>query len=235
MRRTRAFFSARICRSGQHCASYAPLLCACKLIAVAAARSSPPSMSQGDIEQQAGAEQQPEPALPSAEQAAPAGPDPKDLSHDEGDADGAAAAPAGSPRGAAAPAAAPAFDAPFAFPVAPLLWYQDALLLLLLGGALGAFAYSYLKAITEVTDLWLAADGTGYPAPPALGFGGGRPWWIGLCGGAGLAVGLAKAALRLDAAPSFIDELRSMHTHLGSSLKVAAVALLGLLGGAPMG
>ena len=190
-------------------------------------------MSEEDLEQQAPSAGLP-PAEPSALQPpAAAEPGPNDLSQDDDDA-AAAAGPADSADDDAA-AAGPAFDPPFALPSPPFTWYQDALLLLLLGGAMGAFAYGYLKAITEVTDLWMGANGTGYPAPAALGFGAGRPWWVGLCGGAGLAVGLAKAALRLDTAPTFIDELRTMHTHVGLSLKVAGVALLGLMGGMPMG
>lgn len=193
-------------------------------------------MSEEDLEQQAPSAGLP-PAEPSALQpAAAAGTGSKDVSQDDDDA-AATAGPADSGDAAAddAAAAGPAFDPPFALPSPPFMWYQDALLLLLLGGAMGAFAYGYLKAITEVTDAWMGADGTGYPAPAALGFGAGRPWWVGLCGGAGLAVGLAKAALRLDTAPTFIDELRTMHTHVVPSLKVAGVALLGLMGGMPMG
>lgn len=196
------------------------------------------SMSEGDLEQQA-APPGPQPAELSALQPdAAARPSAKDLSHDDEDA----AEAAGLERAGSADGdddgdadGGPPFDPSFAWPSPPFAWYQDALLLLVLGGAMGAFAYGYLKAITEVTGLWMGADGTGYPAPTAFHFGGGRPWWIGLCGGTGLAVGLAKAALRLDKAPTFIDELRSMHTHLGTSLKVAAVALLGLMGGMPMG
>ena len=44
-----------------------------------------------------------------------------------------------------------------------------------------------------------------------------------------------QAALRLDAAPSFIDELRTLHSSEATSLKVALVAMLGLMGGAAMG
>lgn len=195
-------------------------------------------MSEGDLEQQA-TPPGPHAAEPSALQPAEAaGPTSKDVSHDEDDAAAATERADSADEDAAAADdddGGPPFDPPFAWPAPPFSWYQDALLLVLLGGAMGAFAYGYLKAITQVTDLWMGADGTGYPAPASFGFGGGRAWWIGLCAGTGLAVGVAKAALRLDTAPTFIDELRTMHTHPALSLKVASVALLGLMGGMPMG
>lgn len=91
-------------------------------------------------------------------------------------------------------------------------------------------SYGFLKAITEVTQLWMSADGNAaYPAASTLGFGAGRAWWVGLCAGGGLVVGLAKAALRLDAAPSFITELRGMHTDPVQGAKVALCTLLSML------
>ena len=54
----------------------------------------------------------------------------------------------------------------------------------------------YLKAITVVNNLWMSTDGNAaFPAASTLGFGRGRAWWIGLCGGAGAVVGLTKALL----------------------------------------
>jgi H+/Cl- antiporter ClcA len=102
---------------------------------------------------------------------------------------------------------------------------------------MGALGYAYLKAISETTDAWIRAGaGQGYPSDPAtLQFGAGSPWWVGLCGGAGVAVGLARAALRLERAPTFIEELRTMHSDVPVGLKAGAVTLLGLLGGVPMG
>lgn len=97
-------------------------------------------------------------------------------------------------------------------------------------------SYGYLKAITAVTDAWLQADGNGaYPAGATLRFGAGRAWWVGLCAGGGLAVGLANVAMRLDGAPSFIQELRSMSSEPVRGLKVGLATLLTLMAGAPMG
>lgn len=102
-------------------------------------------------------------------------------------------------------AAGPAFDLPFARLRPPFTFYQDALMLTLLGAALGAFGYAYLQSITQSNDAWLRADGrAAYPQPSTLGWGSGRPWYVGLCAGTGLAVGLTKVVLRLDRAPSFI-------------------------------
>lgn len=130
----------------------------------------------------------------------------------------------------------PPFDPPFATLVPPFTFWQDAVLLALLGAALGAFGWGYLKAASEATDLWLSADGnSAFPDPASLQFGAGRAWWVGICGGAGLAVGLAKVALGLDAVPSFVTELRTMHVDLVPAAKTAVVTLLGLLGGVPMG
>lgn len=149
---------------------------------------------------------------------------------DDGPAHTTAEAPVHSP-------GEPAFDPPFARPRPPFIFLQDALILIVGGGALGALGYGYLQAITEATSAWMQADGnSGYPSDPStLGFGAGRPWWVGIMAAAGLAVGLSKALLRLDTAPTFIDELRSMHADPVASLKVGAVALLGLIGGVPMG
>ena len=170
-------------------------------------------------------------------------------------------------------AQAPVFDPPFARPAPPFAFWQDALVLLLLGGALGATAYAYLKAITEATTGWLAADGRGgYPDDPAtLAFGSGRcvepaaggpallleqagrrsarsipgpstlsrrAWWVGVTAGAGLAVGLVKAALGLGRPPSFITELQELPSDPAAgvlSLKVTCACLIGLVGGMPMG
>lgn len=56
-----------------------------------------------------------------------------------------------------------------------------------------------------------------------------------LGGGTGLAVGVTKVLLGLDQLPSFIDELHDMHVEPGSGAKIGLVALLGLMGGIPMG
>lgn len=85
-------------------------------------------------------------------------------------------------------------------------------------------AARYLKAVTEVSELLLQADGNpGFPADPAASqFGAGRAWWVGAGAGVGLAVGLSKAALRLDTAPTFIHELQEMHVDPIEGLKVGA-------------
>ncbi|KAL4442517.1 hypothetical protein ABPG77_005101 [Micractinium sp. CCAP 211/92] len=128
------------------------------------------------------------------------------------------------------------FDAPFAPLRSPFDFWQDGVLLCLLGGALGAFGYAYLTAFTKVTSAWLRADGNGsYPDAASLQFGAGRAWWAGLTAGAGLVVGLAKAILNLDEVPTFIAELRSMHVEPLKGAATSAVALLGFLGGVPMG
>ena len=59
------------------------------------------------------------------------------------------------------------------------------------------------------------------PTLLTLQFGAGKAWWIGMGAGTGLAVGLTKAVLRVDTAPSFIDELRVMHVEPWSGLKVS--------------
>lgn len=61
--------------------------------------------------------------------------------------------------------------------------------------------YAYLTAFSKVTRAWLRADGNAdFPDAATLQFGAGRAWWAGLAAGAGLVVGLAKAALGLDEA-----------------------------------
>ena len=87
-----------------------------------------------------------------------------------------------------------------------------------------------------MTQQWLQAGrDVAFNTPPALQFGAGSGWWVALTCGAGLAVGLAKAAMGVDEFPSFIDELRAMEVHPLMSAKIAVCALLGLLGGLPMG
>ncbi|KAI3437816.1 hypothetical protein D9Q98_000263 [Chlorella vulgaris] len=135
------------------------------------------------------------------------------------------------------PAGQPApFDPPFAPLRMPLTFWQDAVLLSVLGGALGALGYGFLQAIAQFTDLWLQAGGrASYPSAATLGFGSGEPWWIGVTAGAGLAVGLARAMFHLETAPTFIEELREMHCDPVTGLKTGVVTLLSLMGGVPMG
>lgn len=131
-------------------------------------------------------------AVPPAAGAASAAADGKSTSEDD-HPDGALSDGPGEPASGGGGGPGSAFDPAFARLRPPFAFWQDALLLLLLGGAMGAFAYGYLKAISEVTDLWLSADGrAGYPSPATLGFGTGRPWYVGLCAGTGLIVGVAK-------------------------------------------
>lgn len=80
-----------------------------------------------------------------------------------------------------------------------------------------------------------AAEAHPTAVPHRTQFGAGRWWWILVGLATGLAVGLTKCALRLDSFPTFIQELRSMHVEPLSGLKTGLVALLGLLGGLPMG
>ena len=130
------------------------------------------------------------------------------------------------------------FDAPFAPLSPPFVFWLDSVLIVLLGGFLGALGYGYLQAITEATtDGWISADGNaGYPSDPAsLRFGAGRAWWVGLCAGAGLVIGLTRTALDLETAPSFITELRELHVDPWLGLRSATVTLMSLVAGAPMG
>ncbi|EFN55978.1 hypothetical protein CHLNCDRAFT_145325 [Chlorella variabilis] len=132
---------------------------------------------------------------------------------------------------------APLFDPPFAPLKAPYVFWQDVALLSLTGGFMGVFGYSFLKAISEGTDAWMRADGnSGYPDDPSsLHFGAGRWWWILMVAGMGLAVGLVRAVVRLETAPSFIQELRSMHVDPKVAAKSTVITLISLLGAVPMG
>ena len=115
-------------------------------------------------------------------------------------------------------------------------FWLDVLVLLLLGGFLGCVGYAFLKAVSSFTTLWLSADGNAaFPAASTLRFGAGRAWWIALCGGGGMAVGLGKAVLGVDGTPGFVAELRTMECELALGLKTGVLALLSLMGGAPLG
>jgi hypothetical protein len=129
------------------------------------------------------------------------------------------------------------FDPPFAPLRPPLLFWQDGVLTLLMGALMGALGYAYLKAISAATDGWMAADGRGgYPGEPGLlRFGTGRAWWVGLGAATGLAVGLFRAAVKLEKAPTFITELREMHVEPWLGLRSATVTLMSLVGGMPLG
>lgn len=60
-----------------------------------------------------------------------------------------------------------AMEPPFAKLMAPFVFWQDLLLLIVLGGVIGCFGYGYLKAMDEVTNLWLTADGnSAFPDDP---------------------------------------------------------------------
>ena len=69
-----------------------------------------------------------------------------------------------------------------------------------------------MKVITEFPKLWTTTYGvTDFPSPSSLQFVAGRPWWIGVGSACGLVVSVTKIVLRLDAVPSFIDEIKAQH------------------------
>lgn len=129
-------------------------------------------------------------------------------------------------------------EPPFACPGPQWDFWVEALLIIILGCALGCFAVGYVKAIQTVPALWYNASFVNQTFPgntSTLYYVKGQPWWIAIGVCCGVVSGIIRLVLDVDELPSFITELRERHSVPRQSIALLLLGLTAQFAGAPVG
>mmetsp|Transcript_43779 Transcript_43779/g.93721 ORF Transcript_43779/g.93721 Transcript_43779/m.93721 type:complete len:508 (+) Transcript_43779:125-1648(+) len=113
----------------------------------------------------------------------------------------------------------------------------DLFFVLFLGVVMGLLSKPYSWIADEPELSWFTKTGPDkfLKDPATMQFCSGAPIWIPLCAAGGLAVGILKVMVGLDAYPSFITELKHMHVDPRVSWKVLVCCIASLATGATLG
>lgn len=114
---------------------------------------------------------------------------------------------------------------------------QDVAALMVIAAAMGSFSWAYMYCVGNITEQWLSKVGQfDYPNDPAsVKLLSGPLLWVPCCWAGGTAMGLLKVLLRLDEAPSFLEELQSQRVNPVVAFKTLICCVASLLTGAAMG
>ncbi|KAA8497695.1 hypothetical protein FVE85_5280 [Porphyridium purpureum] len=125
----------------------------------------------------------------------------------------------------------------FASPRPPFGYWQQLVTAVVVGACLGLVGLGYLNLIYKVSILWLQADSNeGFPNAATLRLGTGKAWWLCVCGGGGLVVGLVKAfVFKFDTYKSFMVELQELKPDMVGNARIAFCCMLSLFCGAAVG
>ena len=116
---------------------------------------------------------------------------------------------------------------------------------LLLGAGVGAVAFCFLDAISNITDIWEGHDKSaaydGFPnnnlGDNVSGIGKGRLWWLGVMSGGGFVLGVFKVLIKYPEgqAKSFIQEIKAIHVDPWEGISTTICGFISLCAGASVG